>query len=88
MIINDTKVSKRRIFTSEQFEKFVLQLKGIRNINAGGNLKNILKGTEKMDNDLVHIDDEHNDQLWILLKKLLYEYRNEKGSTNFYLKGE
>ena len=39
-----------------------------------------------MDNDLVHIDDEHNDQLWILLKKLLYEYRNEKGNTNFYLK--
>ena len=81
--LKDTDISK---LTSEQFEKFVLQLKGIRNINAGGNLKNILKGTEKMDNDLVHIDDEHNDQLWILLKKLLYEYRNEKGSTNFYLK--
>ena len=81
--LKDTDISK---LTSEQFEKFVLQLKGIRNINAGGNLKNILKGTEKMDNDLVHIDDEHNDQLWILLKKLLYEYRNEKGNRNFYLK--
>ena len=83
--LKDTDISK---LTIEQFEKFVLQLKGIRNINAGGNLKNILKGTEKMDNDLVHIDDEHNDQLWILLKKLLYEYRNEKGSTNFYLQKE
>ena len=81
--LKDTDISK---LTSEQFEILVLQLKGIRNINAGGTLKNILKGTEKMDNDLVHIDDEHNDQLWILLKKLLYEYRNEKGSTNFYLK--
>jgi hypothetical protein len=38
--LKDTDISK---LTSEQFEKFVLQLKGIRNINAGGNLKNIFR---------------------------------------------
>ena len=80
--LKDTDISK---LTSEQFEKFVLQLKGIRNINAGGNLKNILKGTEKMDNDLVHIDDEHNDQLWKIIQKISYCFETREKKLNYYL---
>ena len=80
--LKDTDISK---LTSEQFEKFVLQLKGIRNINAGGNLKNILKGTEKMDNDLVHIDDEHNDRLWKIIQKISYCFETREKKLNYYL---
>ncbi len=80
--LKDTDISK---LTIEQFEKFVLQLKGIRNINAGGNLKNILKGTEKMDNDLVHIDDEHNDQLWKSIQKISYCFETRENKLNYYL---
>ena len=80
--LKDTDISK---LTTEQFEKLVLQLKGIRNINAGGNLKNILKGTEKMDNDLVHIDDEHNDQLWKIIQKISYCFETREKKSNYYL---
>ena len=80
--LKDTDISK---LTTEQFEKLVLQLKGIRNINAGGNLKNILKGTEKMDNDLVHIDDEHNDQLWKIIQKISYCFETREKKLNYYL---
>ena len=80
--LKDTDISK---LTTEQFEKLVLQLKGIRNINAGGNLKSILKGTEKMDNDLVHIDDEHNDQLWKIIQKISYCFETREKKLNYYL---
>ena len=81
--LKDTDISK---LTSEQFEKFVLQLKGVRNINAGGILKNILKSTDKIDNDLVNIDDDNIDNLWIIIQKLLYNYENKNGKLNYYLK--
>ena len=80
--LKDTDISK---LTSEQFEKFVLQLKGVRNINAGGNLKNILKSTEKIDNDLVHIDDENNEQLWKNIQKISYCFETREKKLNYYL---
>jgi len=79
--LKDTDISK-----IENFEKFVLQLKNIRNINAGGILKGILKGTDKIDNDLIHIADENKDELWIIVEKLLYSFENRNGKLNYYRK--
>jgi hypothetical protein len=77
----DTDIAKIK-----NFEEFVLQLKNIRNINAGGIFKSILKGTEKIDDDLVHIDDEDKDELWIIIKKILYSFENKNGKLNYYKK--
>ena len=82
--LKDTDISK---LTSEQFEKLVIQLKGVRNINAGGILKNILKSTEKIDDDLIHLDKEKNEELWIFIREVLYSYENRNGKINYYLKG-
>jgi len=70
--LKDTDISR-----VEDFEKLVIQLKNIRNINAGGILKTILKGTDKIDDDLIHIDDENKDELWIIIEKLLYSFENK-----------
>ncbi|MBD3771939.1 MAG: protein rep, partial [Rhodobacterales bacterium] len=77
--LKDTDISK---LSDENFEKLVLQLKNIRNINAGGILKGILKKTEKIDDDLIHIDDEDKPELWIILEKILYSYENINGKIN------
>jgi len=79
--LKDTDIAKIK-----DFEKLVLQLKNIRNINAGGIFKTILKGTEKIDDDLIHIDDENKDELWIIIKKILYSFENHNGKMDYYKK--
>jgi len=72
--LKDTDISK-----IQNFEELTKQLKNIRNINAGGILKGILKNTNKIDDDLINVDDEVNDNLWIIIEKLLYSFENKKG---------
>jgi len=81
--LKDTDIAK---LSNENFEKLVLQLKNIRNINAGGIFKTILKGTDKIDDDLVHIDDEDKLDLWIIIEKILYSYENINGNLNYWKK--
>lgn len=71
--------------TDENFEKLVLQLKNIRNINAGGILKGILKKTEKIDDDLVHTDETEDEALWRNIKKVSYCFETRENKLNYYL---
>jgi plasmid rolling circle replication initiator protein Rep len=81
--LKDTDIS---CLNAKQFEELTIQLKNIRNINAGGILKEVLKKSVKIDDDLVHIDDDEKDELWIVLKKLLYTYENLDGKLDYFLK--
>jgi len=81
--LKDTDIAK---LSNENFKKLVLQLKNVRNINAGGILKTILKGTDKIDDDLINIDDEDKTDLWIIIEKILYSYENINGKLNYYRK--
>jgi plasmid rolling circle replication initiator protein Rep len=58
----------------DDFEELTKQLKGIRIFNAGGILKGILKKTEEIDKDLVHINEEDQSELWTVLERVLYCY--------------
>jgi plasmid rolling circle replication initiator protein Rep len=71
----------------EDFEELTNQLKNIRNINAGGILKGILKSEKEIDDDLVHIDEENRDDLWVLLAKVLYKFEVRKNKSNYYYSG-
>lgn len=69
------------------FEELTKQLKGVRTFNAGGILKEILKKTNKIDDDLVHIEDEVDaDELWIVLNRVLYEYEIRDKKRDYYFK--
>lgn len=81
--LKDTDIAK---LSDDNFEKFTLQLKNVRNINAGGILKEILKSADSIDNDLINIDDEQKPELWIILQKLLYSYESKNGLLNYYAK--
>lgn len=81
--MKDTDLEK---FSNSVFEKLVLQLKNVRNINAGGILKGILKKTEKIDDDLVNTDEDDKQELWIILEKILYSYENIDGKLNYWKK--
>jgi hypothetical protein len=67
-----------------RFEELTKQLKGVRNINAGGIFKGALSKTAKIDDDLVHIADEDKPELWIILEELLYKFENRDGKLNYY----
>lgn len=79
--MKDTDISK---LNDSNFEKLVLQLKNVRNINAGGILKEILKGTDKIDDDLINIAEDEKEDLWIIIEKILYNYENVNGNLNYY----
>ena len=82
--LKDTDIARLK---NENFEELVKQLKGIRNINSGGILKTILKATDKIDKDLVKIDDENQDELWRILKdNILYSFENRNGDLNYFRK--
>lgn len=81
--MKDTDIKK---FSDSVFEKLVVQLKNVRNINAGGILKGILKKTDKIDDDLINIDDDEKQELWIILQKILYSYENINGNINYWKK--
>jgi len=74
----------------EDFEELTKQMKNIRNINSGGVLKGILQKTEKIDENLINIDEDSKDDLWVILEKLLYKFENKNNKLNYYLskKGE
>ena len=72
--------------SNKQFQELVKQLKGIRNINAGGILKGILKGVKKLDDDLVHIDEDEKSELWIIIEKLLYIFESQNEKLDYYRK--
>ena len=80
--LKDTDISK---LSDENFEKLVLQLKNIRNINAGGILKGILKKTKNIDDDLVHTDEAEDEALWRNIKKVSYCFENRDNKLNYYL---
>jgi plasmid rolling circle replication initiator protein Rep len=80
--LKNTDISK---LSDKNFEKLVLQLKNIRNINAGGILKGILKKTKKIDDDLVHIDEADDAVLWREIKKVSYCFENRANNLNYYL---
>jgi len=80
--LKDTDISK---LSDENFEKMVSQLKGIRNINAGGIFKGILKKSEKIDDDLVHTDEKENEVLWKNIRKVSYCFENRENKLNYYL---
>jgi plasmid rolling circle replication initiator protein Rep len=80
--LKDTDISK---LSDENFEKLVLQLKNVRNINAGGILKGILKKTKKIDDDLVHTDEQEDEALWRNIKKVSYCFENRENKLNYYL---
>jgi hypothetical protein len=80
--MKDTDISR---LSDENFEKLVSQLKNIRNINAGGMLKGILKKTKKIDDDLVHIDEADDATLWREIKKVSYCFENRGNNLNYYL---
>ena len=77
--LKDTDISR-----VERFEELTKQLKGVRNINAGGIFKGALSKTAKIDDDLVHISDEEKPELWIILEELLYRFENKEGKMNYY----
>ena len=83
--LKDTDISK---LSDENFEKLVLQLKNIRNINAGGILKGILKKSEKIDDDLVHTDEQEDEALWRNIKKVSYCFENRENKLNYYLSSQ
>lgn len=66
------------------FEELTKQLKGIRTFNAGGILKGILKSVKTIDDDLVHLDDEDKDKLWIALERVLFSYEKKANETNYF----
>jgi len=68
------------------FEELTKQLKNIRNINAGGILKGILNKTNKIDDNLINVDDEKKEELWIIIEKLLYSFENRDGQLNYFEK--
>ena len=68
------------------FEELTKQLKNIRNFNAGGILKGILKSVKKIDDDLVHIDDEDKSELWRVLERVLTSYERVAGKTDYFEK--
>lgn len=79
--MKDTDISKIK-----DFEELVKQLRNVRNINAGGVLKGCLKAVKNIDDDLINIDNENKDELWIILEKILYNYENKNGNLNYYKK--
>ena len=78
--LKDTDILK---FTNEQFKLVALQIKNVRNINAGGIFKGILKSTDKIDDDLVNINLD-DDALWVTIEKLLYNYKFKDGKFDYY----
>ena len=81
--LKDTDLSR---LSDDNFQKLVTQLKGVRNINAGGILKNILKRVKEIDEDLVHLNEEQRDELWILLERVLYQFKTREGKLDYYKK--
>jgi len=81
--MKDTDVEK-----VEDFEELTKQVKNVRNINAGGLLKGILQKSNKLDDDLVNIDEDNKDDLWIMLKKILYKFELKNKRLDYYLKKE
>jgi len=68
----------------KDFENLTKQLKGIRNINAGGILKGILQKANVIDDDLVNTDEEERQELWILIERILYSFENREGNLNYF----
>jgi len=79
--LKDTDISRIK-----DFENLTKQLKGVRNINAGGILKGILKKASVIDEDLVHTDDEERVELWRLIEKICYQFENRNGHLNYFRK--
>lgn len=70
----------------KDFENLTKQLKGIRNINAGGILKGILQKANVIDDDLVNTDEQERQELWVLIERILYSFENLDGKLNYYKK--
>lgn len=70
----------------KDFENLTKQLKGIRNINAGGILKGILQKANVIDDDLVNTDEQERQELWVLIERILYSFENLGGKLNYYKK--
>jgi len=68
------------------FEELTKQLKNVRNFNAGGVLKGILKSTNKIDDDLIHIDDEDKSKMWKALERVLISYEKVGNQTDYFEK--
>jgi len=68
------------------FEELTKQLKGVRTFNAGGVLKGILSSVKTIDDDLIHLDDDEKDELWIALERVLFSYENIANKTNYFEK--
>jgi plasmid rolling circle replication initiator protein Rep len=79
--LKDTDIEK-----IEDFENLVKQLKNIRNINAGGIFKGILAKEKKIDDDLIHIDEENREELWIVIDTLFYEFESRNGKQKYFKK--
>ena len=68
------------------FEELTKQLKNIRTFNAGGVLKGILNKTNKIDDDLVHIDDKDKSEMWKALERVLVSYERVGKKTDYFEK--
>jgi plasmid rolling circle replication initiator protein Rep len=79
--LKDTDISRIK-----DFELLAIQLKGVRNINAGGILKGILKRVTVIDDDLVNTDDTERVELWRLIERICYQFENIDGKLNYYRK--
>lgn len=77
--LKDTDISK-----VGDFELLTKELKGVRNINAGGILKGILQKANVIDDDLVNTDEQERQELWVLIERILYSFENKNGSLNYY----
>jgi len=81
--MKDTDISR---LNWKAFKILYEQVFKMRAINAGGILKEVLKESAKIDDDLVHINDDEKDALWIVLQRLLYSYENVNGKLDYFLK--
>lgn len=79
--LKDTDISRVK-----DFENLGKQLKGVRNINAGGILKGILTKANVIDDDLVNTDDAEREELWVLIELICYQFENKNGRLNYFRK--
>jgi plasmid rolling circle replication initiator protein Rep len=78
----DTDISKIK---ETDFIELTKQLFRVHNISTGGILKNLHSKVKKIDNDLIKIDDDDVDDLWILIKEVLYKLETKEQGLNYYL---
>lgn len=81
--LKDTDLSR---LANSDFEILVKEMKGLRSINCGGSLKDALKKIDKIDDDLVHLEEGDVSHLWVVLERMLYQLENKGGNLNYYKK--